>query len=94
MITSETWYQQLINLMDCDFPMIGALFCLSVIIVGQFFLLNLILAVIIQAFMKSHEEQLEHEIHKLEQAKEGQEGKIFIMIIYRRRGGERRRIRR
>lgn len=59
MITSETWYIVLINLMDVDFPVIGALYCFLVIIVGQFFLLNLILAVIIEAFMKAHEKKLE-----------------------------------
>ena len=47
MITSETWYVQLMNLMDVEFPLIGALYCICIIIVGQFFLLNLILAVII-----------------------------------------------
>ena len=70
MITSETWYQQLINLMDVDFPVIGVLYCFLVIIVGQFFLLNLILAVIIQAFMKSHEKKLQEDIKQLEELNE------------------------
>ena len=52
MITSETWYPILMNTMDIDTPIISALYCFGVIIVGQFFLLNLILAVIIQAFIK------------------------------------------
>lgn len=54
------------NLMDVDFPIIGALYCFAIIIVGQFFLLNLILAVIIEAFMKSHREKLEEEVRRLE----------------------------
>lgn len=47
MITSETWYTQIVNTMDLDIPIIGAVYCFAVIIVGQFFLLNLILAVMI-----------------------------------------------
>ena len=52
MITSETWYMMMTNTMDIDIPIVSALYCFGVIIVGQFFLLNLILAVIIQAFIK------------------------------------------
>jgi hypothetical protein len=52
MITSETWYFQIMNLMDVDIPFIGAFYVFVVIIVGQFFLLNLLLAVIIQASIK------------------------------------------
>ncbi len=52
MITSETWYPMLMNTMDIDIPIISAFYCFCIIIVGQFFLLNLILAVIIQAFIK------------------------------------------
>jgi voltage-dependent calcium channel L type alpha-1D len=55
MITSETWYTQIINTMDIDIPIIGAVYSFAIIIVGQFFLLNLILAIMIEAFKKSHE---------------------------------------
>lgn len=54
-ITSETWMQHMFNMMDVDVPIIGALFCFSLIIIGQIFLLNLILAVIIKAFMTSQQ---------------------------------------
>lgn len=53
MITSETWYYQIMNLMDIDFPLIGAVYTFAIIIIGQFFLLNLILAVIIGSFTRS-----------------------------------------
>ncbi len=53
--------------MDIDFPIFGAIYCIMIIIIGQFFLLNLILAVIIQAFMKAHQEQVESEIKDLEE---------------------------
>lgn len=52
-ITSDTWYPQLCNLMDVDIPIFGAIYSLLMIIIGQFFLLNLFLAVIVFAFIKS-----------------------------------------
>ncbi len=67
MITSETWYLQIMNLMDVDIPILGAMYCFLVIIVGQFFLLNLILAVIIESFMRQHEQRLFQEIKDLEE---------------------------
>jgi hypothetical protein len=66
MITSETWYTQIVNTMDLDIPVIGAVYCFGVIIVGQFFLLNLILAVMIEAFKKSHELRLQEALTLLE----------------------------
>jgi Ion transport protein len=45
--------------MDVDTPLLGFIYCFMVIIIGQFFLLNLILAVIVQAFIKQHEKELE-----------------------------------
>jgi hypothetical protein len=52
--------------MDLDIPIIGAVYCFAVIIVGQFFLLNLILAVMIEAFKKSHELRLQEALNLLE----------------------------
>jgi Ion transport protein len=66
MIMSETWYTQIINTMDLDVPLIGFVYCLGIIIVGQFFLLNLILAIMIEAFKKSHEKQLQEALQQLE----------------------------
>jgi hypothetical protein len=66
MITSETFTQQMINMMDVDFPIIGALYSFLIIIVGQLFLLNLILAVIFQAFITSHQKQLEEELLRMD----------------------------
>jgi hypothetical protein len=34
MITSETWYLQIVNLSDLDIPIIAAIYCFAVIIVG------------------------------------------------------------
>lgn len=53
------------NMMDVDIPVFGAFYCLMMIIVGQFFLMNLILAVIIFAFIKTQKKELEVEINEL-----------------------------
>ena len=52
-INSDTWYQYLLNFMDVDIPAFGIIFVITMIIVGQFFLMNLILAVIIFSFIKT-----------------------------------------
>ena len=72
-VTSDTWYYQMDNLMDVDIPFLGGAFCLILMILGQFFLINLILAVIIFAFIKSQKESLQDEVkafHREEQVKE------------------------
>ena len=52
-VTSDTWYLYMCNLMDADIPFFGGLYSIIIIIIGQFFLMNLILAVIIFSFIKS-----------------------------------------
>ena len=52
--------------MDVDIPIFGAIFTIAMIIVGQFFLMNLILAVIIFSFIKAQKLDLEQEIKQLE----------------------------
>ena len=37
----------MLNLMDADIPILGAFYCILIIVVGSYFLMNLILAVII-----------------------------------------------
>lgn len=51
--------------MDVDIPFLGALYCILMIVVGQFFLMNLILAVIIFSFIKTQKQELESEIKAL-----------------------------
>lgn len=52
MVSVDGWYTYMANLADTDFPFLGIFYSFIVIIVGAFYLLNLILAVIIQAFIK------------------------------------------
>lgn len=53
------------NLMDADIPFLGALYCIMMVVVGSFFLMNLILAVIIQAFIKIQKREIEEELKNL-----------------------------
>jgi hypothetical protein len=50
------------NMMDVENPYLGGIYCIIMILIGQFFLLNLILAVIIFSFIKSEKENLTAEI--------------------------------
>ncbi len=60
----------MLNLMDADIPAFGCLYCILMIVVGQFFLMNLILAVIIFSFIKSQKEALAAEVKAFKQKEE------------------------
>lgn len=64
-INSDTWYLQMEDMMNADIPIFGATYCIFMIVVGQFFLMNLILAVIIFSFLKTQKSELESEIKAL-----------------------------
>ncbi len=61
--------------MDVDIPIFGAIFTIAMIIVGQFFLMNLILAVIIFSFIKAQKIDIEQEIKQLDDQDVKIEGK-------------------
>jgi hypothetical protein len=54
-ITFDNWTQIMYNLMDSSDYIMAIVFCISLIIFGSFFLINLILAVIMQNFNKMKE---------------------------------------
>lgn len=66
-VMSDTWYQVMCNMMDVENPILGGIYCVLMILIGQFFLLNLILAVIIYSFIKSQKENLAAEIRAYQQ---------------------------
>jgi len=45
-ITMQGWSKIMLNLMDADLAFIGSLYCIIIVVIGSFFLMNLILAVI------------------------------------------------
>lgn len=47
MVTAENWSNYMFNLMDLDNSIFAAIYSITVVVVGSFFLMNLILAVII-----------------------------------------------
>lgn len=64
-ITGDTWKDFLFNFYDSDIPTFGGVYVIMMIVVGQFFLLNLFLAVIVFAFVKQSQEELQEEIMQL-----------------------------
>ena len=49
MITLESWTIVLYNLMDSNIAWMAVIFCVTLVIIGSFFLLNVILAVLADA---------------------------------------------
>jgi Ion transport protein len=58
MIT-ESWYKMMFNMMDADLPIFGSVYSIIVLVIGSQFLMNLISAVIIQAFIKTSRKDVE-----------------------------------
>lgn len=61
-VTAESWSTYMYNLMDVDSPFFAALYTILLVMFGAFFLMNLILAVIIQAFINITKKELEEEV--------------------------------
>lgn len=50
-MSTDDWASQLLNLMDVDRPAFAIVYGLLMIIIGTYFIMNLILAVIIDTFI-------------------------------------------
>lgn len=59
MITLEGWSFLMYNLSDASQSAMAVIFCVLLVVVGSFFLLNVILAVIMDAFTKNNAEDTE-----------------------------------
>ena len=55
MITLEGWSGLMYNLSDASTSWMAIIFCLLLVIVGSFFLLNVILAVIMDSFTEAND---------------------------------------
>ncbi len=64
--------------MDVDSPFFGAVYCLGMILIGQFFLLNLFLAVIVFAFIKSQKAEYQIEVQILKEEEDKKEREQMI----------------
>jgi uncharacterized protein YxeA len=60
-VTTEAWSTYLYNLRDLDSGLFASLYTISIIVVGSFFLMNLVLAVIINAFITITKKELDEE---------------------------------
>lgn len=65
LMIGESWYRYMFNFIDVDFETVGAMFSMCLIIIGSFFLMNLILASIIQAFIRVQKEELTRKIEEI-----------------------------
>ena len=67
-ITLDNWSVIMFNLMRAQpLPLISFLFCVTIIFLGSFFLINLMLAVMIESYIKSETQYNEEVIEKLKQ---------------------------
>ena len=62
----DNWGSFMFNIMDADIPVLAVLYCCFMVIIGSFFLMNLILAVIIQSFIDIQEKELENDLKMIE----------------------------
>ena len=62
MISLDNWSSYVHNMMDIDIPIIGVIYGLVIVILGSYVVMNLILAVIIDTFIKLHEEDMRKDL--------------------------------
>ena len=63
-LTNDNWAAILYNIMDSDIPWIAAIYISFLVIFGSFFLVNIILAVIMDSFIKVQHEDMELQLRK------------------------------
>ena len=57
-LTTDKWATTMYNLMHADFSFISPIYICLLIVLGTFFLINIILAVILDSFIRVQEEEL------------------------------------
>ena len=70
MITMEGWTDMMYNLSDASLPWMAVSFCCMLVLMGSFFLLNVVLAVIMSAFDDVDKNTIEAERKKKKDLKE------------------------
>ena len=76
MISADDWSSFMYNMMDIDHPAFSVIYSLVNLILGNFFIMNLILAVIIDTFVNLKE--IEERKKALEERKHGKEKEIIV----------------
>lgn len=65
-VSTDVMYTYLSNLADADSPIFASIYCIVICVVGTFFLMNLILAVIIQAFINIQKKEVDEQLKQLD----------------------------
>ena len=76
MISTDDWSSFMYNMIDIDHPAFAVIYSLINLILGNFFIMNLILAVVIDTFVNLNE--LEKRKQQLEEQRKGLEKEIMI----------------
>jgi hypothetical protein len=63
----DGWTMIMYNLMDFSFPLLACMIFILLVVIGSFFLINLILAVILRAFINIQQEELVSDFEKKEE---------------------------
>jgi hypothetical protein len=56
-ITFDNWTQIMYNLMDCSNYWLAGIYCCLIVLLCSFFVLNMVLAVIMQSFSTLHKKE-------------------------------------
>jgi len=64
LVSTDGWSQFMYNFIDVDHPAIGIIYSLIMIVIGNFFLMNLILAVIMDTYVIYQERDIKKKMKK------------------------------
>jgi hypothetical protein len=61
-IATDSWNSHMANLINADSPSLAGIYCIFLVVIGTYILLNLVLAVIISAFIKIEQVEIKEQI--------------------------------
>jgi hypothetical protein len=61
-LTNDNWALTMYNLMYVDFPVLAPLYLCIVVVFGSFFIMNIILAVLLDSFIRVQQEEMRHKL--------------------------------
>lgn len=75
-LTNDNWALTMYNLMYSDLPLIAPIFLCIVVIFGSFFIMNIILAVLLDAFIRVQQDEMRHRFMVDNFSSEDQQAKL------------------
>ena len=75
-LTNDDWATILFNVMDAELPWLAAIYFCFLVIFGSFFLVNIILAVILDSFTKVQQEDIKNHYKG-----KGNEVKLALIVV-------------